>query len=367
MSDVKAIELAANGLRSINLNQAGRRPLAERLIRELKSAIADGRLSVGASLPSRSEMACALGVSERIVRQAIAQLAAEGLVDVRPRRGCRVLSRYGCRVSGRVLFVIGEGFGSYPMMVEAERFIAVMSAAGYRTDIVAVGYVRKTPDYGPLKLALKSCPDLAVIAACRLAYRGVHTVISHCGVRTFRGISYPDSLRGMPAVAEFVSACRRNGITSVGQFGFGRDSIVDARPPLREAGIFVEEINICLDAVFSDLAAIQKAAQAAMVRRLGEGPLPELLFFTDDFLTMGALPVLMEKGVRIPEDVKVVTVANRGFGPVFLKTFARIDYDPRQIGEDCARRTLEFLETGSSSSDVCSLPRYLSGETFPDR
>jgi len=64
-------------------------PMAQRVARQLRDAIFDGRLAPGA--PVRQEaVAQQFGVSRVPVREALHQLEAEGLLDVRPHSGARV-------------------------------------------------------------------------------------------------------------------------------------------------------------------------------------------------------------------------------------------------------------------------------------
>lgn len=65
--------------------------LHERIRRDLRSQIADGRLAVGAALPSESELCRRYGVSRGPVRQAVASLRAEGLISVSRGRSPRVI------------------------------------------------------------------------------------------------------------------------------------------------------------------------------------------------------------------------------------------------------------------------------------
>lgn len=50
---------------------------------ELRADIAEGRLGIGARLPSENELAQRFGVNRQTARQAIAALAAEGMVEAR--------------------------------------------------------------------------------------------------------------------------------------------------------------------------------------------------------------------------------------------------------------------------------------------
>ena len=97
----------------------------------------------------------------------------------------------------------------------------------------------------------------------------------------------------------------------------------------------------------------------------GKDWLPDLLFFADDVQASGALMALQHHGVRIPEDVKVVTWANHGLGPVFWKSLARMEMDPYAHGATIAQYVLSFLRGHGLPDDAAIGPRYIDGDTFP--
>ena len=96
----------------------------------------------------------------------------------------------------------------------------------------------------------------------------------------------------------------------------------------------------------------------------GRGWLPDLLVFTDDFLTSGALLSLVVAGFRIPDDVRVVSLANKGLGPVFPVSLARVDNDPDLYSDMIANSILGFL-AGRRMRARDIVPQYLDGDTFP--
>lgn len=68
-------------------------PLHRRLYFILRTTILDGRLSIGARLPSSRAMARQMGVSRNTVMTALDQLTAEGFIGSRQGSGTRVLAR----------------------------------------------------------------------------------------------------------------------------------------------------------------------------------------------------------------------------------------------------------------------------------
>jgi DNA-binding GntR family transcriptional regulator len=65
-------------------------PFAERAYRELRQRILDNELAAGTVLLEQ-ELAALLGMSRTPVREAMVRLAEEGMVEIRPRHGMRVL------------------------------------------------------------------------------------------------------------------------------------------------------------------------------------------------------------------------------------------------------------------------------------
>src|SRR5262249_60635175 len=63
------------------------------VVERLAAEIASGRLAPGAQLPTEQEMTAALGVSRTVVREAVAVLRAEGLVETRQGVGAFVVRR----------------------------------------------------------------------------------------------------------------------------------------------------------------------------------------------------------------------------------------------------------------------------------
>ena len=86
--------------------------------------------------------------------------------------------------------------------------------------------------------------------------------------------------------------------------------------------------------------------------------------FTDDFVAAGALIAMLMEGVRIPEDVKVISLANKGIGPVYPVSLTRVENDPMRHGEMLAEAVARFL-AGRKMRDGELAPEYIVGESFP--
>ena len=101
----------------------------------------------------------------------------------------------------------------------------------------------------------------------------------------------------------------------------------------------------------------------ALLKKSG-GRLPDVLLFTDDHLAQGGLLALMERGVRVPEDVKIVTHANRGLGPFWVKPLTRLEMDPVAQGAAVAQAVLGYFKTRNLPSGLVLGSEWKPGRTF---
>lgn len=90
------------------------RHLARELIERLTDEITSGRLMPNARLPTEQEMIAAFGVSRTVVREALAVLRAEGLVEIRQGSGVYVARD----LSNRPFRIDPEGLNSIAEVVQ---------------------------------------------------------------------------------------------------------------------------------------------------------------------------------------------------------------------------------------------------------
>lgn len=353
-----------------------RKTLTDQVVSGLRGCILRGVWKTGECLPSRSELARKLYVSENVVRSAFAKLKAEGLILPRPKRGCEVLRKASGRMRGRVLFVLGEDPGAYHASIFSSTLCMELNAFDVKCTCVAVPvFARSRPDFSWVKESLDEKPDIVVVESnARLApglvrllensglpYVMIMSVAFKCGSHCLATVGY-DVKKALDA---FVRDCQASRIMSVCQFGYGKDSVLSPLSRLSKVGIATEELSASNVGSFEDFETVQRKAVAAMRQRLAKAPLCDLIFFVDDYLAMGAVPVLLEHGVRIPEDVKIVSLANKGFGPVFPKSLARVEFDFAAEAKRLADGLLEWFKTERFPAYEGICPNYVRGETFP--
>ena len=169
------------------------------------------------------------------------------------------------------------------------------------------------------------------------------------------------------AVPDIVAHCERSGIRRILQVTKETGGHFDAVPRLREFRFEAEEWCTPVLFEFGRAEGATRGALAAFRDRFakeGRGWLPDLLVFTDDFVASGALIAMLMEGVAIPGDVKVLSLANTGIGPVYPMSLTRVENDPVRHGEMLADAVARFI-SGRKMHDVRIAPEYIVGESFP--
>lgn len=75
----------------VNLDREDRAPLHEQVAAEIRRSIAEGDARPGDRLPPARHLAAAMGVNTNTVLRALRSLRDEGLLEMAPRRGIKVV------------------------------------------------------------------------------------------------------------------------------------------------------------------------------------------------------------------------------------------------------------------------------------
>ena len=76
------------------------------------------------------------------------------------------------------------------------------------------------------------------------------------------------------------------------------------------------------------------------------------MLFDDNFLAQGAVPVLMQRGVKIPLNMQVAIVSTRGLGPALPFPFMRIERNGYTDGDTLADGVLAYFDKGTFPSGL---------------
>lgn len=365
------------------IDKASGRGLVDQTVVGLRRAILDGRYAANEVLPTQEEMAAALGVSVRVTREALAALAEDGLVCARGRRGTVVLPLGRRKWKGRIVYVHSPYVGSYFFSRFGETLSGELMSAGWLFTTVVLPLPDDVPGSAPPRasraqidafiaaqcydadlLLVQGCLDYAAadIDACGVPWIALMSRAEACdGFANCKGVAPAARLR---STSEFAAHCRRAGVKSV--VGMNLRPQPDLEAAMKRSGVCYESwIVEPYDRNVLD-SYPQSAMQAVMDRyRKSPRNLPDVLVFTDDYLARGGLTALLSLGIRVPEDVRVATFANKGYAPTFPISLACFQADPVGWGETAARSVLAYLRDGAIPNDLVVGTEYICGESFP--
>ena len=356
--------------RKIVLDRDATKTLATQLVDVLRRGIVRGDWKVGEALPGIHELAEACNVSAKVSRKALAILASEGWTKPVRGVGSVVVDRdMAVRAKGRVLFYVRETGYSYYFAEFMAMFERRLSVRGYGISSVCAVARSESAAVRRLAVALKEKWSLVVMmgggaeARGLVAGSGLPFVLVGDGAPLPR-FSAPScigrfEIRSGKAVPDFIRECVRRKVSHVVQFKYAEGAF-DVVGMLTHAGIDVRTVNVSRK---SSPEEVSRAALAEMRKIAAKRPLPDLFIFTDDYLAQGALTALAVAGVRIPEDVAVVTHANKGLGPVWDKPLSRLEMDAASHADAVSRAVADYLKTGVHPPELDLGSVYRPGAT----
>lgn len=346
-------------------------PLGEQMFQGMKKAIVNGVYGPGQTLPGIHELAESAGVSEKVSRQTLARLANDGWCVSRQGHKSVVANRDKRRLGKVLLFNSETGLGYHSSwMVGA--ICSRLLKSDYSLTAISACDLRKDGSSRLLSEALKEHWDLVIELGMRA---GSRKTIEESG-RPFLvlgdgGKCIPSTamncigkieLRNGLAVPEFVRACVKKNVRSVVQFLYDEGGF-DVTEMLTMPGIGCSTIRIprCRNPFAMTKGGYER--MAAYLKK-ANGRLPDVILFTDDHLAEGGLLALMERGIRVPEDVKVVTHANRGSGPCWVGPLTRLEMDPIAQGSAIANAVLGYFKRKYLQPDLVLGSVWKAGKTF---
>ena len=381
---------------SVNRNDV--RPLFNQVVDGLREAIMSGYYVPGDKIPTSRELCPILGVSRIVTQAALEQLAAEGLVVSRPRVGTVVRDRGEKQWRGRVVFVYEKGDDNYLKTMLANAMQDSLADAGYLLSQTSVGAKDNgLLDFCRLDAALLRSVDLVVVMYHRPEI---------CAYLTKRKVPYivfgeeaekPASAVGAIhfdynlAMPEFAAACTAAGIKEVVQV-YWHPLMCDAAPALKKAGIRVKKMKVPVDESEGRLIGVKRAGRLAFEKMIADGRAgadagrvalrrdlgrdkarpsrrnevhpSQVFFIADDYLASGALLALSYAGLKVPENVRLVTFANVGLGPDYCRPLSRMEFDSSKAGEIVAAAVIEYFKTGTFPVGISVGPKWIAGETM---
>ncbi len=309
---------------------------------------------VGQKLPSDAEQARRFDVSVITLREAVRLLCQEGLLERRQGSGTRVLSV--TPKAKRVALLAPPNLAATPFYFH-HRLLQVatqrLKAAGLETETVITSGGDAAPGESTLLRLLERPRDKAVDAILRVQGprdREAILAVEAAGVPVVGTDEnlYPYSVRAdhdrliRQATRFLIERGRRRiafvqydppGLKDRGEEWFLR---VQFREALAEAGVAYHPEWVC-----TARDPFKPGSGWDHIHDLwqGDGEKPDALLIGLDTLFTETAMALLALGVRVPQDVLVVTHANKGSGMFYPFPVVQLEVDP----EACATAMVDVL------------------------
>ncbi|WP_416354820.1 LacI family DNA-binding transcriptional regulator [Arthrobacter gandavensis] len=156
----------------------------------------------------------------------------------------------------------------------------------------------------------------------------------------------------LAAVERLITTGRQNIATIAGPQDMppGVDRLAGWRSGLRQAGLSDALVE------YGDFTVASGAA--AMQRLLARGKRIDGVFAANDQMAAGAHAVILEHGLRIPEDIALVGFDDDQFAMGVQPALTTVHHPIAELGEKMARMLVELIE-GRAAERICRLPTSL--------
>lgn len=356
----------------LTVSKESAEPISGQIARAFRGGILCGDLAFGEAVPSIRSLADRLSVGMKTVRTAYEVLKADGWLRSDARKGFVVAAPDVPQWKGDVLVVSGADY-SNSLLVSGIQ--SRLSSAGWLvTNLIIDRLGNPRAEYGPLDAMLTRPFDLVVVLSVsecvleRIRYADKpYVCLTHASPEFGTGCRGVVRLRHRKSIEAIAREARGLGIRSIWCVDF-QVTHRYAAELFRRKGFGVTFLSTGCDRTARSLS---DSVQEFAYRRFGElasraePKWPDLIVFLDDYVAMGALSALIEKGVRMPDDVRVIACTNVGHALPFGNRFARIEFDLVRAGEEIGGFALERLHDRRNRV-VCELElgEYIGGSTF---
>ena len=346
--------------------------LGEQVADGLRKCILSGFYKAGDVLPSLGELVAALGVSQRVARDGIQRIVAEGLAVVRPRSGCRVLAGEEPSVRGRILGVFSDKQRvSYYYMTLIPEIERILKEARYNFEALYVPVsANGARDVSVIANAMRSPFNLAVslYAPEQIERLLIRTKIPYIPIgspreNAFAAIKFE---KDVSSAAGFADRCAALGVKTAWVATY---ATCETRTALRDAlearGISVEWNRIPPYAGFGYLEKIARSGFDGALRRLsGKNAFPDVMVAMDDYYLRGLIAAIASLGLRMPDDVRVAGLVNEGFRPSSPVPLAGFAVDARRDAGGIASAILSYLDKRIAPSPCYSRLEFHDGPSL---
>ena len=328
--------------------------LSDEIAGALRDELIGGRWSAGVALPSVDDLRERFGAGEYAVRRALKALRDEGVITLRQRVGAVAADKFARAWKGTAAFVYVGANGSYYPAMLAQQLTRRFEEAGWRmVPIFLVVKKDGSIDYSLLRRHLANGLAFAVGAFARyeisdlISSAGVPHVVLDGYTRNFPKASGVVRHEARHCYDELICALKARCAKTILEFDYDRLMDRSFKNQLFAAGFNVRRVMYKFEGDGVGLCAVREAGYRTVsdffADERNRRNLPDVILFDDDYFASGGIVALLEAGLRMPEDVGVVSFMNKGNELVAGKKITGIGCDPVADGDIVAAYALKIL------------------------
>jgi DNA-binding LacI/PurR family transcriptional regulator len=195
-------------------------------------------------------------------------------------------------------------------------------------------------------------PGVVLIDMEQAALQGTHYMaklgVGHIGIVNVRSMSSDTGVQG------YKQALLLNDMP------YREEDVIDCSDYIQDTLGYYMNHSIPCDVFRREiLKPIIEGARLSILSRIRAGNFPRGLYIADEFLAIGTIRALQEAGLRVPEDVAVVSHMSSGNGAVELTGITTTQFDGYCCGMEAARFVIDIAESRRPIDDRLSLPTRL--------
>ena len=348
---------------------------ARKIAEAIRQEMADGRHRPGETLPSVTELRARFGAAAFAVRRALHLLRDEGLVTITKHVGAVVTDKAAFAWKGRVAFIHASTAASYFDQRLAIRLSQRFGTAGWAMDAIFLEAQRDGwLDDEPLRHRMACGFSFAIVQS---EFRQIAELLDQAAVPYVVLNGYARDFPSARAVirestaecyGELIGALKERNVRTIQEFDYNRRMDRNFQSQIRAAGISVRRVlsefeNEMPHSLSDVMACGHQAVARFLANPANRAHLPDVILFDDDYIATGGIVAMLEAGLRIPEDVRVVAYANRGNELITAVPLARIENNPDTSAELVADYVLALLAGRRAAVPRLKL-RFVPGESL---
>lgn len=358
-----------------------RQPKYERLRDYLQNQILLGKLKPGDPLPSEPHLSASMGLARNTVRDALAALERDGLIERISGKGTFVQKDARERLRGRLdllALVVPEQSGVYPALLDslssAARAVQCQVIASTTND----DYLKQADiilqlmerEVTGVVMVPTSSPVTPASHVTQLQRLGIPVILCHRGIDGVKAPLIRFSGHEIGRLAGETLAAhghRRVGFLTQMRYNLTNEITKSFRETMTSVGGELPEDMVVYGKTSEEDLFSDQGLLSALRRLLDREDRPTALLITPDILTEFVFLKLAQAGIKVPGDISIISFGERNRNSPVQQSLVSVTLDEGEVGKHAFEllQQMSFGERPLNDESVITVPlRVSAGQTI---